>query len=343
MTASGQLGSRWIVAIVAIVLVIGLGWLIWGRDRTTPAGPGPASAAPSDAGAVSGKGSDTTAARFEDEPAAHALFDQMIEAMRKADSLSYVGHYRWEAKGVVLGDCTYQAWLKKPNYFRVEARSARGKRGGILIGDGNDLWIYWLQERPRFGSEETDEAYERTARNVYMTKPAGPGMHSIGHEVGLLGAGMSVPIIDLSTFHGYTDSLLAYLDGVKDLGTEKVGDEECDKIEVSIMQGQRVWTLWLSRSDHLPRKLKQIVRVSSDVAAYEEWSSVTLNADIPDAMFAWKPPEDWTEYQMPGSEERLLKPGTKAPDFELASADGKPIKLSAYRGQVVWLYIWRAG
>ncbi len=65
-----------------------------------------------------------------------------------------------------------------------------------------------------------------------------------------------MPIIDPSTFHGYTDSLQPYLDGVKSLGSEKFGDEDCDKIEVSIMKHQRSWYLWLSRSDHLPRKLQ---------------------------------------------------------------------------------------
>jgi peroxiredoxin len=46
---------------------------------------------------------------------------------------------------------------------------------------------------------------------------------------------------------------------------------------------------------------------------------------------------------MPEPEQRLLKPGVQAPDFDLASVDGKRIKLSDYRGQVVWLYVWRAG
>ena len=118
-----------------------------------------------------------------------------------------------------------------------------------------------------------------------------------------------MPIIDPSTFHGYTDSLQPYLDGVKGLGTEKVGDEDCDKIEVSIMKHQRSWYLWLSKRDHLPRKLKQIVRVSYDLVMNEEWSSVTINADIPDTMFAWKPPEGWTEWKMPPHRGRAAETG----------------------------------
>ncbi|MGA2063010.1 MAG: hypothetical protein ABSG67_21260 [Thermoguttaceae bacterium] len=260
-----------------------------------------------------------TAASSLDEPAAHALYNQMVEAMRKADSLSYVSHYTWEAKGRVLGDCTYRVWLKKPNYFRVEAESAlqnKGdilawlknyfrhetqsapeKRGGILIGDGRTLWIYWLGARPQWGEES--EADQKTRLSSYMKKPAPPGGHSIGHEVGYLGAGMSMPIIDPSTFHGYTDSLQPYLDGVKGMGVEKVGDEDCDKIEVSIMKHQRSWFLWLSKTDHLPRKLNEIVRVSYDLIINEEWSAITLNGEIPDTQFAWKPPEGWTQWKMP--------------------------------------------
>jgi hypothetical protein len=152
-----------------------------------------------------------------------------------------------------------------------------------------------------------------------------------------------ITILDLSTFHGYTDPLQQYIDGVKSLPDEKVGDEECEGIEVSIMKHQRSWYIWLSKQDHIPRRLKQVVRVSYDIKMTEDWSSVTLNADIPLSMFSWKPPEGWTQWVRPPIEIGLLKPGAKAPDFDLVSADGNRIKLSDFRGRVVWFYEWRAG
>ena len=32
----------------------------------------------------------------QDDPAAHALYTQMVEAMRKATTLSWISDYRWE-------------------------------------------------------------------------------------------------------------------------------------------------------------------------------------------------------------------------------------------------------
>jgi outer membrane lipoprotein-sorting protein len=288
-------------------------------------------------------------APFKDEPAAHALYNLMIDAMRKTKSFSYVSHYSDESKDF-KDEGVYRAWLKKPNYFRVEGDFAsirfKGKEHkagsgirGILIGDGMTLWIYWPQGRSRYGSEDA-ATYAKTRMTSYMTRPAPPGGHSIGHEMCYIA---TFPILDPSTFFGYTDSLQQYLDGIKSLGTEKVAGEDCDKIELSIMKHQRSWFLWLSKRDHLPRKLKQIVRVSFDFVTTEDWSSITIDADIPDAMFVWKLPKGWTQWKQPEPEQKLLKPGTKGPDFDLASADGKRIKISDFRGKVVWLYIWRAG
>jgi len=279
---------------------------------------------------------------FQGEPAARALYEQMIEALRKPQTLSFKSQYRWEAKGQEIGHCTYTIWMKKPNYFLVETVRANGTHGGTVVGTGDYLYIYWHGDRPYFSIEDRP-TYEKTRANVYMKEPTPLGRHSIGHKTGRLAAGMSMPIIDPSTFHGYTDSLQPYIDGVMGMGTENVGDEACDVIEVSFMKHQRSSYLWLSQKDHLPRKLKQIVRVSYDIIIHELWSDVTIDAEIATEKFLWTPPEGWKQWTLPKPQDVLLKPGTEAPDFELLLATGETIKLSEYRDKIVWFYIWRAG
>jgi hypothetical protein len=273
---------------------------------------------------------------FKDEPEAHGLYDKMIETMRNAESLSYRGR---NSESDVVPE--YIIWMKKPNYFRVETFNSLGDQCGTLVGDGDNLWIYW----PQWNSPVSNEAgIDRKSRpQVYMTRATPLGRHSIGHEVGWLRAGIGMIIIDPSTFHGYTDSLQPYLDGVRSWYTETIDGQECDVIEVSFMKRQRIWYLWLSRQDHLPRKLKEVVRVARPIIGYEYWSDVQINAEIPDDKFVWKPPAGWQEWTPPDLAEKLLKPGTEAPDFELLGADETKIKLSDYRGKIVWFYIWRAG
>jgi hypothetical protein len=283
---------------------------------------------------------------FQDEPAAHALYDKMVETMRQAKSLSWVSQYSWEAQSNTLGKATYKIWLKKPNFARVEAApKGQAKPIGILVGDGDYFWVYWPEGKPRYQWDyggKRGEDYERHRLSFYMKSPSPVGRHSIGHRIADLGAGC-MTIIDPSTFHGYTDSLQAYLDGVQGQGTEKVGNEECDVVEVSFMKRQRSWYLWLSRTDHLPRKLKEVVRVSHDIVLHELWSEVAINAEIANDKFVWSAPAGWQQWKAPDIEEGLLKPGTLAPDFELASTDGGKVKLSQFRGQIVWLNKWRCG
>ena len=61
------------------------------------------------------------------DPAARALYDQMIAAFRAPNTLSFDSEYSLNA-GSFGVTCSYQAWLKKPNYFRVEA-TGLGRKG----------------------------------------------------------------------------------------------------------------------------------------------------------------------------------------------------------------------
>lgn len=195
--------------------------------------------------------------------------------------------------------------------------------------------------------DDDEETYLKTSTNVFMTKPAPPAGHSIAHEATWVTVPL-MPILDPSTFHGYTDSLQAYIDAIRSLPAEEiqVGGEDrvkCDVVEVSIMKGQRNWRIWIACKDHLPRRLTQVVRVSYDICVREDWSNVVVNPEISNDKFQWQPPKEWKEWKVPGPDERLLKAGTPAPDFELVTIDGGKVKLSQYRGRVVYLYIWRGG
>ena len=86
-------------------------------------------------------------------------------------------------------------------------------------------------------------------------------------------------------------------------GSEKAGGEDCDKIEMVAFNEHR-WTFWLSKSDHLPRKVEFLFHVNwvedpYDQVQTEQWSDVTLNAATPDTLFAWEPPKGWTEWKFP--------------------------------------------
>jgi outer membrane lipoprotein-sorting protein len=235
---------------------------------------------------------NTAEPAFPDEPAAHQLYGDMVEAMRNATTLSWTGEHRWKWQGESVTVANYRIWLKRPNYARVEmTRVGQKEPSGILVGDGDYFWIYWPQGKIRYGWEKSGkyaEKYEKYQRKFFMKKRTPVGMHSIGHEVfGYLGV---MTIIDPSTFHGYTDSLQPYIDGIRSLGTNTIGGEVCDGIEVSFMKHQRSWELWLARKDRLPRKLKQVLQVSAEAVWDQSWSEVAVNAEIPNDRFAWSPP-----------------------------------------------------
>lgn len=281
---------------------------------------------------------------IKDDPKAHALYDQMIKAMHDADTLSFTSDYVWRVPGVLENHVTYRIWLKKPNQFRMEAsKFGSDKISGVLIGDGENLWIYWPDGKLKYAWEKPEE-YEKIKFTSYVKRPTPLGQHSISHQATDLNAGMCMTILDASTFHGFTDCMQEYIDGVLPAGTETIRGEDCDIIDVSIMKGQRSWRLWLSKQDHLPRKLQEQIRLGAgDHFTEESWSDISINEPISDDLFKWSPPAGWTQWKDPPIEAGLLHSGTLAPDFELRSIDGGKIHLSDFRGKLVWMFRWRVG
>jgi peroxiredoxin len=274
----------------------------------------------------------------KNEPAARALYDEMIKTIRQAKSLSYTS----ACSGPDLRVSTYEVWLKKSNFFRVEANNVPSWKINTLVGDGDWLWIFWDGTRP-FLKVDDAEGYEKTQSQVYIKESRPTGSNSIGNEIDLLGITWYGIILDPSIFHGYTDPLESYIDGVRSRGPYHIGDQECDIIEVSYMKAQRTRYFWISRKNQLPLMTKEILRLSENQVRVEEWSDVALNGLVPENKLEWSPPDGWQKWDIPGPDDVLLTAGLKAPDFDLPSADGGRIKLSDYRGKVVWLCFWQCG
>ncbi|MBD3180290.1 MAG: redoxin domain-containing protein [Candidatus Latescibacteria bacterium] len=277
------------------------------------------------------------------DPEAARIYREMRETIRDAQTIYYESEYLWTSDTLELAHTNYELSMKKPNFARVEARGIENSSEGVLIGDGEHFWIYWPTGRPRFPG--TDSAtYERTRNISYMKKPAPAGAHSIAHDVGLFGTNViSMTVLEPSIFHGYSDPMQPYLNGVEYVERDTVGGIECDVIEAVFMDHQRVKTFWVSREDHLPRRMLETVYANPISETREEWSNVQLNHPLPDDLFSWEPPEGWVEYRQPRLEDGLLPIGEIAPDFELSLADSGRFKLSDHRGEVVWIIFWKSG
>ena len=274
----------------------------------------------------------------QDEPEAHALYEAMIEAVRKVKSLSYTS----ACSGPDGRVSNYLVWIKQPKTFHVALTNVPSARSTTLVGDGTDLWIYWSGDRPYLRTDNV-ESYEETRSDVYLQEAGSVGAISIKDKIASLGVAWFEIIFDPSILHARADSFDPYIDGIRSRGSNKAGGELCDVIEVSYMRAQRTRFFWLSQEDHLPRRIKEVVRLAEPRVTVEEWSDVTVNPEIAPQKFTWAPPKDWRPFSPLKPESYLLTPGQEAPDFELRSAGKGTLSLSDYRGSVVWLCVWQVG
>jgi len=266
------------------------------------------------------------------------LYQRFTDALDAMQTLTLDSKYLWTAGGETIGDCTIRYFLKKPDLYRVEIIDRNDTLAGVLVCDSKFCWKRWPLGTTFF-SQYSDAIKNET--DIYTKDRAIRGM-SISHQLNLLPE-VCMPVFNANAFFGGDESVMAYLDEIELIGEEEIDGEPCHKLRVSMMEGQRVRTIWLSKKDFLPRKLFGDLVVANPQTTTEVWSRITVDSELAEDLFAWTPPDGFEERRVPTVQEMILQVGDTAADFTLDDAEGKPLALADYKGKIIWLMFWRIG
>lgn len=121
------------------------------------------------------------------------------------------------------------------------------------------------------------------------------------------------------------------------VGTEKVGDVECDVIHVTFGSDGNAVRWFFGKSDHLPRRVQRFMPTPGGRSTITtSLSSLDVEPAIKDDVFRLDKPADFSEMGPSG----LLQIGTPAPDWTLKATDGREVSLKDLRGKIVLLDFW---
>jgi peroxiredoxin/outer membrane lipoprotein-sorting protein len=286
-----------------------------------------------------------------DTMAGRSYFKQMNNALLHAQSLRFECYQLMESgtdSATEKREGKYSVWMKKGNQARVEMRDILyPDDGSNIIYDGKNLWAYFVGKNATVCLDEKTILGE--VKDVYMTKDITGGA-SLSHDILNFGSIVSMPVLYLSKFFGYGSALedgnltMAYL------GEDTVNGEKMHHIRVVLLGGQRIADYWISPADSLPRKMEErlVMNASNSSLRRELWSHVAVNEDLPDSLFAWKPPDSWKKYTHPTREVMedslgRMKQNLYETFTGLSLLDGGTFNLSDYKGQLVLLVFWRLG
>jgi peroxiredoxin/outer membrane lipoprotein-sorting protein len=292
---------------------------------------------------VSEKHGDTVAGR--------SYFNQMNRALLRARSLRFECYQVMEtgADGETgKREGKYSVWMKKGNLARVEMRDILfPDDGSDIIYDGKNLWAYFVGKNATVCLDKNTILGE--VKEVYMTKDISRGA-SLSHDIMNFGSSVSMPVLYLSKFFGYGSALEDGNMKVAYLGEDTVNGEKMHHIKVVLVGGQRIADYWISPADTLPRKMEEklVMNAANSSLRRELWSHVAVNEELPDSLFAWKPPENWKKYTHPTQEVMEDSLGRMEQNLYetfkgLSLTDGGTFNLSDYKGQLVLLVFWRLG
>ena len=235
---------------------------------------------------------------------------------------------RWETR--------YEIAVSRPD--RVACRVTRGIMGGTLVSDGSNVTLYL------------------PAMKAYSVKPAPSSLDELAAEAGSEGPmGAAFALLEVFLSSKPYEVFSEGLESVQVVGSERLDGTDVYKV-TGVAESQGRVTVWIQKGDRpLIRKvhydLSELLKDESlpvPQARMEmsvELSGWKAGGKIDPAVFRFSPPEGsrpmedvFAEASEPETHPMV---GKAAPEFQLSSLDGKPVKLSDYLGtNVVVLDFW---
>jgi thiol-disulfide isomerase/thioredoxin len=166
------------------------------------------------------------------------------------------------------------------------------------------------------------------ARKLYVRRemPAGANV---------LATANSLLIRELTATRPFERELQAQ--SIEYVGTEKVGDVECDMIHVLLGSDGNAVRWYFGQADHLPRRVRRFMPTPGGQSSITtSLSTLDVQPTVKDELFRLEKPADFNEVG-PGG---LLQIGGQAPDWTLKGTDGNEVSLKGLRGKVVLLDFW---
>jgi len=264
------------------------------------------------------------AAQAQDKPDTKAILKAADDATKAVTAISYEGQWyvdgpaakqagKVDGKLLVKRGATDEALM-----VRIE--------GTVTPGDGSE-------PRPILIASNGKEVFRvNYRRKRFETGKAPEALRN-------LGGAMQIWMREYAHPTPFTDEL----NGTSTYeGTKKIGDVECDVINVKYSGGQGEGTWYFGKEDHLPRCVERNVREGNK--AVQKLTKVNIKPEISDASFTLEAPAGFARTGFtpppPQRDEPMLQKGADAPAWELFDAGDKKITLDSLKGKAVVLYFW---
>jgi thiol-disulfide isomerase/thioredoxin len=339
-------------AILLVVGLVGVGY--WtGCQKADPA-PAASNAANKDSGATDERGiaaagnTGALATRSGKSPAlgdvlpadansAEQVLDAMVRAYQKARTYSDRGILRFDE--TVGGEkrerpFDYAVVLERPNKLRMHAMR------GVVVCDGLKYHAHFpelaeqLVERPAPPRIAIKHVLDDAIFNGAISEGAPTYFSTVPPQLVLLLA--NDPLKTL--LHGSRKTSL--------LGPEKIGADECSRVQVDRPDGKAVF--WIDRRQAILRRIEYPIEQLKKEAAEQKVDLHSVVGDFQDAQLDTPIDEKAFQIEVPAgihTADCLMPPplllvGKPAPDFRFVGLDGKAVDRAAVQGKVAVLEFW---